>query len=118
MEIVHKAIRLAILVLLGLVPALILLGHWRFAAGLGCGLAWAIANIWAIGLLVNSALGPTPARFWKMLALWCIKLPILYGIAAVLVVSAKVSPIGFLLGFSLWFVLLMAVAFRSVLVSR
>ncbi|MBI3009873.1 MAG: hypothetical protein HYY57_02685 [Candidatus Omnitrophica bacterium] len=53
-----------------------------------------------------------------MLALWCIKLPILYGIAAVLVVSAKVSPIGFLLGFSLWFVLLMAVAFRSVLVSR
>ena len=83
----------------------------RAAVGLGSGMVWAWANAWALSWLVRSAMHTQ--RRWKQIALWIVKLPLLYLIGALFLLSPWSSSLGFLAGFSLWFVMLVVSALQG-----
>lgn len=95
-----------------LVPAAWLLFGWRAAVGLGAGMAWSLANTWTLARLVYGSAGPQRLSRWRQVAWWIVKLPLLYGVLLVAVISPWSSAVGFLVGFSLWFFLLVADALR------
>ena len=82
------------------------------AVGLASGMGWALANVWALAALVTTSTGARHVRFLQYAGLWILKLPLLYTIGGFLALSPWSSPVGFLAGFSLWFVCLMISAFR------
>ena len=96
-----------------LVPAAGALAGWRAAAGLAGGMLWALANVWTL----RRTLGPlaTGARrhWWQHAGWWCLKVPVLYALGGLLLLSPWGSPIGFLAGFSWWFVVLCVGALRQ-----
>ncbi|MBI4341616.1 MAG: hypothetical protein HY598_04980 [Candidatus Omnitrophica bacterium] len=97
-----------------MVPVAWLLGGPKAAIGVAGGMLWSLANVGALALLARIMMG-TPRLSWPAhLGLWIVKIPLLYILGGVLAVSPWSSPVGFLVGFSLWFVLLMIIAARRV----
>ncbi len=87
---------------------------WRAAIGVASGMGWSLANLWVTTGLVQTSLQQTPrARWWGRATLWMFKLPILYSIGIYCIVSRWSSPVGFLVGFSLWPILLCMSAVRT-----
>lgn len=84
----------------------------RAAVGTAGGMAWALANVAVLGALVASVTSRPSAPWSTRVGLLVVKLPVLYAAGALLAVSPWSSPVGFLIGFSLWFVLLVVSACR------
>ncbi len=94
-------------------PFVGLLFGWRVAIGIAGGLGVALANIWVLQGLIQAMFRSGRTGIWTQVAWWVMKIPVIYGLAILLLVSSWSSPIGFLVGFSLWFGLLFASALRS-----
>lgn len=101
-----RASRLVGLMSLVVVPTLAGTCGWRAAVGFVCGLLWALANVWVMRLLVRGWLHVPRWRIWKLAGLLVLKIPILYSLGAVLLLSPWSSPLAVLAGFSLWFLAL------------
>jgi hypothetical protein len=90
-------------VLTALVIALFVVAYWQFAAGVAwlTGCAWSLANLYAIGLLVNTLLarGKTPRV--RVVVLVLAKVPVLYAIGFALL-STDWLPLTFLLAGFTW----------------
>jgi len=118
MELIRRAARLMGWSGLLLVPGVA--ASWGLGAALGLvgGMLWALANVWALSQLTQGSLSAQPHRRWKQVCLWLIKLPLLYLVGAWLLLNPWGSPLGFLVGFSWWFVALLASAMLGVAASR
>ena len=114
MDIIRQTIRFFgwTALVLGLLTA-VLFGM-RAVVGLESGMAWALANVWALKRLIGGTVSASKVGFWTCAALWIVKFPVLYGLGAVLLVSSWSSSVGFLVGFSAWFLLLWINALRHV----
>lgn len=112
MEFLHRTTRLMRWLGLGLVPLVAALCGLRAAVGLLSGMVWAWANAWALSWLVQASV--QTQRRWKQIALWIVKLPLLYLLGALFLLSPWSSSLGFLAGFSLWFVMLVVSALQRV----
>ena len=110
MEFLHRTARLMGWTGALLIPLVASVWGWRATVGVVSGMGWAWANAWALTWLVNASF--QPQRRWRHIALWVIKLPLLYLIGAWFLVSPWSSPLGFLVGFSLWFMLLVVSALQ------
>ena len=95
-------------------PVAALLFGWRIAIGIAGGLGLAIANAWALNGLTQTMFSPDHSGWWNKAGWWVMKIPVMYGLVGLLLLSPWSSPIGFLIGFSLWFGFLFAAALRSV----
>ena len=113
MEAIHRAARVMGWMGLLLVPAVAWLCGSRAAVGMASGMFWMLANVWTLTRLVRGSMGPQGASRWTQAALWIVKLPLLYGGGAFLLLSPWSSPLGFLAGFSLWFAALVIGALRE-----
>jgi hypothetical protein len=113
MEFLRRALRLAAWSSLMLVPGVAIVFGWHAAVGVASGLLWALANMWVMGRLVKTSFSAQRLRGWESVSLWILKLPFLYAVGAVLLLSPWGSPLGFLVGFSLWFVCLFVSALRG-----
>jgi len=114
MGFVRAANRLALVTGLLLAPLAAVVWGGRAAVGLLAGLAWTLANMRLIAALSTFTLRRRLGRNrWKAAALWIVKLPVLYGLGALCLLSPWSSPVGFLAGFSLWFVALVAGAWKA-----
>ncbi len=99
-----------------LIPLTALAYGSRAALGLFSGLLWSVVNAWVIERLTQGLTGSQRQPLVKAVILWTVKVPLLYGVCALLIVSPWSSPIAFLVGLSLWFVSLMMSAIRAVVV--
>ena len=102
---------------MGWVSLVALPGAWccfgfHSMVGVGSGILWACANATITAKLIAVGFNGSHLPWWLSVALWVLKLPVLYGFLVLCVISPWGSPIGFLVGFSLWFVVLMASAIR------
>ncbi len=83
--------------------ALATLGALKFGAGWAVGLwvgaLWGLANIWCLRQVVDSVMQGKPR--WRLASWLAVKFAGLYGLAACLLVMAKVSPAAWLAGFTL-----------------
>jgi len=95
-----------------LVPIVGLRVGWTHAVGLAGGIAWVLLNAWVMSRLIQEAFVSGRPRSRRALGFWLLKLPTLYAVAAVLLLSPWSSPVGFLAGFSWWFVTLLISALR------
>ena len=98
-------------------PLVLVVASWwglRAAVGVAGGMLWALANAFALTWLVKETLGTQHPRRWKRIALWIVKLPVLYLVGAFLLLNPWSSPLGVVVGFSWWFVVLVAGALRGV----
>jgi len=118
MEFLHRTVRLIACSSLLLVPVTAAVWGPRAAVGLAGGMAWAVANTWALTGLVHASVGDSRAPWWARAGLWVLKGPLLYAAGAALAVSPWSSPVGFLAGFSCWFVCLVLSALRAASPSR
>ena len=94
-----------------LIPSVALVWGWRATVGVVSGMVWAWANAWALTWLVHASVHTQ--RRWKQVALWIVKLPLLYLVGAFFLLSPWSSSLGFLVGFSLWFVMLVVSALHG-----
>ena len=83
--------------------ALATLGAMKFgagwAAGLWIGALWGLANIWCLRQVVDLVVAGKSG--WRLAGWLAVKFAGLYGLAAALLVLAKVSPAAWLAGFTL-----------------
>lgn len=108
MEFLQRTTRLMGWLGLILVPLTAVSCGLHAAVGLASGMVWAWANAWALARLVRSSVHVQ--HRWKQVALWIVKLPFLYVVGALCLLSPWSSSLGFLTGFSLWFVMLVVSA--------
>lgn len=113
MQLLAQALRLTGALSLVLLPMVAGLVGWRAAIGLASGMLWALANVWVIRLLVAPLGSSHGRRWWKTAGLFVLKVPVLYTLGAFLLLSPWSSPVGFLIGFTLWFAALGLSAVRS-----
>ena len=113
MDIVTQTSRRMMWCMAVLVPATWLTFGWRHAVGVGAGMVWSLANAWALTRLVRGSLASPQLPRWRQTAWWVVKLPLLYGVAALMLVSPWSSAVGFLTGFSSWFVFRVTGALRE-----
>ena len=110
MDFIRRAAWLALGVGLAMAPIVWWLFGVRAAVGVVAGLGWAVGNMWVLARLICSSVVSvvvfTRPRRRVRVSLWLLKGPVLYALGAWLVVSRWSSPLGFLIGFSMWFVLL------------
>jgi len=99
-----------------LIPLTALAYGSRAALGLFSGLLWSVVNAWVIEHLTHRLTSSERQPLIRTVILWTVKVPLLYGVCALLIVSPWSSPTAFLVGFSLWFVALMLGAIRAVAV--
>ena len=99
------------------VPATGLAFGVRAAAGVACGMLWAVGNVWLLNAAVSSTFGHPRAHWLTRAGLWVLKVPIWYAVGGVFVVSPWSSPVGFLVGFSLWLGLITLNAVRQATLS-
>ncbi|MBI2495586.1 MAG: hypothetical protein HYY90_04170 [Candidatus Omnitrophica bacterium] len=114
MPFLTRAFRLMGILSAALLPIVAWTWGWRAAIGLAGGMLWALANVWVNGMLVKPIGSPQRRRWWKTASLVALKVPVLYVIGAALLLGSWSSPIGFVVGFSLWFVALGLGALRGV----
>ena len=76
------------------------------AMGMLGGVTIALANLWVLCRFVNTMVSARRVGFWRQLGWWMVKIPLIYGCIALLLISRWSSPVGFLVGFSLWFAVL------------
>ena len=117
MELVQRAIRLMVWTALGLIPAAGLVGGLRVSVGVAGGIAWILVNMWALSRLLQPLTSGVPRRAMAHLGWWVLKLPVLYGAAVILLVSPWSSAVGFVIGFSMWFLVVWLCALRGVRAS-
>ena len=83
--------------------AIAMLLAWKFGAGWAVGLwigaLWGLANIWCLRQVADSVV--VGKSRWTVAGWIALKFVGLYGLAAVLLVAAKVSPAAWLTGFTL-----------------
>ena len=116
MEFVRHTVRLMGWAGLLLVPAALLVFGPHVAIGLAGGIVWALANVWVLASLMRGVVEAQQRLWWQQVGLWTLKLPVLYAVGACFLVSPWSSSLGFLVGFSLWFALLMVSAIREAFV--
>lgn len=102
MEFLRRAARLTLLISLILIPLSAYVISVRFALGLLAGTVWSLANLWTVKALVARTVGSRRTPRWQRVGLFAVKFPLLYGLGGWLVLSSWSSPVGFLVGFSLW----------------
>lgn len=72
----------------------------RVAVGTAVGGVWNLANLWCLTRLLGAWLGPSHSR--RRAIVWTVvKFPLLYGVAFWLLAVAKVSVVGFGVGFTI-----------------
>ena len=113
MDPIRSATRLMGYTGLVLVPLAAWVGGWRAAIGLASGMGWALANVWVMAHLVTGSLGQPRTSRWRQAVWWVVKLPLLYVLGGWLLLAPWSSPVGFLVGFSVWFVMLVVGALRG-----
>ena len=113
MEAIRRAARLLVWVAVFLIPVVASVYGGRAAVGVAGGMLWALANIWVLGRLIKGSLDVPRLPRWRHAVLWVVKIPLLYLLGALLLLSPWSSPVGFLAGFSLWFVMLVIGALRG-----
>ncbi len=69
-----------------------------FTVGLAAGGAWSWVNLWCLQRALRVWLSPSP-RFW-VAAVWIAAKLLLYGLAVVLLLRPRLSPVGFGIGFT------------------
>ena len=77
------------------------LAPWKPAVAVGAlaGGAWNLASLWCFNRLLQVWLAPIPSR--RRVALWvCVKFPLLYLLAGLLLYRRAVSLLGFGIGFT------------------
>ena len=95
------------------VPGVTALWGFRVATGLAIGVLWGLVNFWVIGKLMEPLTMTDRPGLLSRAWWWVVKLPVLYGVGVVCLLSPWSSPVGFLVGFSMWWVVLWANAFRQ-----
>ena len=113
MQFLTRALRLLGILGVAMPPMVAWMWGWRAGLGLAGGILWALANIWVIGMLVKPLGSSQRRRWWKTASLFALKVPVLYTIGAAFLLSPWSSPLGFVVGFSLWFVALGLGALRG-----
>ena len=98
---------------IALVPFIFIVFGARATIGFASGTLWAMANMWAITKLTCATITSSRPSKWRLVFLWVLKMPLLYIVAALLIISPWSSPIGFLAGFSFWFLSLVISALRA-----
>lgn len=93
-------------------PGMCLCFGVRSMIGVGSGILWALANAVVTARLIAAGFGGSHLPWWRNAVLWAVKVPALYGLVVLCVISPWSSPVGFLVGFSLWFVVLVASAIQ------
>lgn len=83
------------------------------AVGLASGMLWALANAWALSQLVHVSLNGRRISWQTRVLWWIVKIPGLYALGASALLCPWSSPVGFLIGFSLWFVALIVGALQD-----
>lgn len=71
-----------------------------FGVGFLASAVWSALNLWLLTLLIRTAFAPEASRK-KVLILFLLKFPLLYGCGFLLVVYGKIHILGALVGFSL-----------------
>ena len=71
-----------------------------FGLGFLAGAVWSALNFWGLASLIRSALAEEPDKK-KILLLFLLKFPVLYGVGFVIVFYTGVDVLGVLVGFSL-----------------
>lgn len=112
MEIMRQTTRVMRWVVLVVVPATALAFGLRVAVGWLVGALWIMANLWIIGQLVAPLASRQARGFWRQVGWWVMKIPVLYGVGAMYLVSPWGAPIAFLMGLSTWFVVVWINALR------
>ena len=100
--------------LLVFTPLAALAWGWRAGVGFACGVLWSLANVWIITSLTRPLVHPHRMPIWNTAGLWVVKVPVLYAVGAMLILSPWSSGLAFLAGFSWWFVLLIVSAMRAI----
>lgn len=77
------------------------------------GALWSICNLFLIKVLIQNIFNITKKNYWKIYGVLIIKLPVLYLGGYGLLKIANLPFIYFLMGFSLTFVVLLAISFRQ-----
>ena len=95
-----------------LAPCATALFGWRAGVGLVSGVGWMLLNVWVMRRLIEGGGGASRASRWSQAGWWMVKVPVLYALAAFCLVHPWSSPIGFLAGFTMWFVILWVQALR------
>lgn len=70
-----------------------------WAAGLWVGALWGLANIWCLRQVADSIVAGKSR--WRLAGWLAVKFAGLYGLAAWLLVSVRISPLAWLAGFTL-----------------
>jgi hypothetical protein len=103
MEFLHRAVRLTLLISGIGVPLAVVVVGVPFALGLLGGVVWSLANLWVLKALMVRTISPPPgSRRWQNAMLFVVKFPLLYAVGGWLLLSSWGSPVGFVIGFSLW----------------
>lgn len=112
MDFVHQTTRAVGWAAVLLAPCATALFGWRAGVGLVSGAGWMLLNVWVIGQLIHHGMLASRQTIWSRLGWWAVKVPVLYALAACCLVAPWSSPIGFLAGFTMWFVVLWVQALR------
>ena len=113
MEVIRDAAYLMGWVGLFLIPVVAVLWGVHVAVGVASGMLWALANMLVLAKLIKGSLSAPGLSRWRRAVLWVVKVPLLYLVGAFLLLSPWSSPLGFLFGFSLWFLMLVIGALRK-----
>lgn len=115
MDFLSQAVRLTLLIGVVAVPVSVSVVGTRFAIGFLAGALWSLANLWALKALITRSFGFSRKPRWQKIVFAIVKFPLLYAVGGWLLLSSWSSPVGFLVGFSLWQVcLVMSAATRAV----
>jgi len=102
MDFLYRAVRLTLLISLVVIPVSAPVVGVRFAIGFLAGALWSLANLWALKALITRSFGFSRKPRWQKITLAVVKFPLLYAVGCWLLLSSWSSPVGFLVGFSLW----------------
>ena len=90
----------------------------RIGAGFASAGAWSVANLWALERLIRLSVRPTGRRPLAIALALLVKLPVLYGLGALLVLEGGFAAMSLLAGFSIPLLVLVLKAVGRVLAPR
>lgn len=112
---VYKA---SILLALAAGLILVLYGQVGWAAGVAAAALWSVANIWALARVMTLAVRPGQKDPLKILLALLLKLVVLYGAGALLVIFGGMPPLSLVIGFSVPLLVVVLKALGLILFAR
>jgi len=117
MDFLSRAVRLTLLISLIAIPVFASVFGIRVAIGFLTGALWSLANLWALTALITRSFGFSRKPRWQKIVFAMVKFPLLYALGCWLLLSPWSSPVGFLVGFSLWQICLVVSAAANTVFS-